>query len=269
MTLKTSDLAICAEVSTSTVRDYSDLGLLGAVTRSNSSYRVFDPRMIPQFYVIRTLRELGFSLEEIRTFSEQRTPESSLDLFQRCSEQLSSKIAVLQKQLDILQSHAALIEEAQATQPGEIGLRTLPERRIRLSALGYNDSEGKHKRSERLRRAHGEFRQNGNAGCPLGYAYDSFFDLLEQPSQPAQFVSIDPQGPEIRPAGEYLVGTVKCGYDEKTSLPNRMFQFAMNHGIELAGPAYAVYLLDAASVTDPEQYFLQVMVKAVTSQEGS
>ena len=84
-------------------------------------------------------------------------------------------------------SYAALIEEGVTAKPDVITLRELPEQRVRRCAL---ENHGvKTKNTERLRHAHGEIRQSGNPGCPLGYAYGEFFDLLEQPEQPVQPVS--------------------------------------------------------------------------------
>jgi effector-binding domain-containing protein len=72
-------------------------------------------------------------------------------------------------------------------------------------------------------------------------------------------VSYDPQGPDLRPAGDYLVGTVACFYEEYGDFPRRMFTYALDHGLEFTGPAYTIYLLDAASVTEPEQFMLQIV----------
>ena len=106
-----------------------------------------------------------------------------------------------------------------------------------------------------------------NEACPLGYAYGEFFDLLEQPDQPAQLVSYDPQGPDTRPAGEYLVGTVTCLDGEKTGLPRRMYRHALENGLEFTGPAYAVYLFDAASTADAERCLLQIAVMVKKAEQ--
>jgi effector-binding domain-containing protein len=54
---------------------------------------------------------------------------------------------------------------------------------------------------------------------------------------------------------------VRCCYGEKNGLPKRMFDYALHNGLEFCGPAYTVYLLDAASVSDAEQFLLQVAVQ--------
>jgi len=262
MIFKTSDLAICADVSQFTIRDYSDQGLLGPIPRSsNSSYRTFDPRLVSQIYLIKTLRESGCSQQQIRAFGQNRSPENTLELFRGCSARLSDEIASLQARTDVLQSYISLIEEGLRTKPGGLALCVLPERPIRYSSI-LNGS-GKLKDIEYLRRAHGQIRNSGNPGCPLGYAYSDFSDLLNPLARPAQLISFDPQGPDVRPAGKYLVGTVACYYGEKNGLAYRMRDWAQRNNLQLNGPAYAVYLLDAASVTEPEQYLLQIAVQAV------
>ena len=135
-------------------------------------------------------------------------------------------------------------------------------------SMAYRQFLGYEKGEDGLRHAHAKIRQNGNAGCPMGFAYNDFFDLLENPGQPSQLVSFDPSGPELRPAGEYLVGT-ECGfYEQQNGLTKRMFDYALHNGLEFCGPAYTVYLLDAASVCDAEQFLLQVAVQ-VQRNEGN
>jgi len=260
MTLKTSDLAICTEVSQFTIRDYSDQGLLGPILRTkSSSYRSYDPRQIPHVYLIRKLREMGLTTQQLKEFAQNRSPEEALELFRRCCKDLQNKIMELQAPLNMLQSYMSLIEEGKSVMPGTIAIRQLPEQPIRRSALEYQN--GTARSLEQLRRAHGEIRQNGNPGCPMGFEYNAFSNLIEAPEQPAQLVSYDPLGPDIRPAGEYLVGAVHCYYSQKNGLARRMSDYAAHNGLELYGPVSAVYLHDAASVAEPEKYLLQISAK--------
>jgi len=256
MKLKTSDMAICAETSAFSIREYSNQGLLGPVPREeNNNYRSFDPRLIPLIYLLRTLRELGFSSQQFAQFGSGRSPEQARDILRRYGDQLEIELGHMQASLDMLRGYLSLIEEGIGAAPGEIGLRTLGARPLRYSSLvSFSSRTGE---KERLRRAAGQIRQNGNAGCPMGFAYRAFDDFLERPEQPAQLVSFDPQGPDTRPAGEYLVGTAAAFYGETGSLPARMLEYAQGNGLELAGPAYTVYLHDAACVTDPGRYLLQ------------
>ena len=258
MTLKSGGMAMCAETSITTIIKYCEMGLLAPVSgRKNESINTFDPRQIPQLYMIKALRELGFSAQEFREHGQTRTKESTAHMLQEYTDRLTTEIAAMQNKLDMIRSHAALLEEGLTAKPG-IELRTLPEQPIRCSVLKVQST--KTKNAEQLRYACGDIRQNGNAGCPMGLAYAEFADLMENQNQPAQLVSYDPNGPEVRPAGEYLVGTVRCYYGEKHGLAQRMLVFAKKNGLEIYGPVYTVYLVDAVSVAQTDEYLLQISV---------
>ena len=250
MQLRTSDLAACTGLNSSAVRYYDERGLLRpAYRKEENQYRFYDPRQIPQFHLLKALQRLGFTTEELLEFGRSRTPENALALFRDCGDRLDAEIAELRAWKDMLGSYASLIREGQAAPPGKIAKRVLPARPMRFSPLG-DDGD--------LRRAHTQIRENGNGSCPLGFCYEDFFELLEHPDRPAQLVSYDPQGPETRPAGEYLVGTAACGYGETGGLPRRMFDYALRHGLDFTGPVYMIHLIDTASAADPDRYLLQI-----------
>ena len=264
MHFKSGDLAMCAEMSPTSILKYREQGLLARTANMKKNHLVFDARQIPQLYLIRTLRELGLSPDEVLEHGQNRTPESASRLLREYGSQLAEEIAALQAKLDILHSHARLMEEGLTAEPGEIEMRALPARTVRFSALKSNGTPAKN--LEYLRLACGEIRLEGNPGCPLGAAYHTFAGLLEKPDRPAQLVSFDPQGPDMLPAGDYLVGTESGYYGEQSGLARCMAGFAQENGLELCGPVCAVYLYDAAAVANPEQYLLQISA-AVKRQE--
>ena len=51
----------------SAIRYYEDAGLLGRPERKSSGWRSFSPEVVDRLRVIRMARDLGFSLEEIKT----------------------------------------------------------------------------------------------------------------------------------------------------------------------------------------------------------
>ena len=256
MVLKSGGMAMCTETSISTIIKYCEMGLIAPVSgRKNENINTFDPQQIPQLYLIKTLREVGCSVQELKEHGKNRTKDSAARMLQEYGERLAGEIIALQNKLNTIHSHAALLAEGLTAKPG-IELRTLPKQPVRCSPLRSHKT--KTKSTEYLRNACGDIRQNGNAGCPMGLAYTEFSGLLEKNSQPSLLVSYDPNGPEFRPAGEYLVGTVSNYYGEKHTLPQRMAAYVRENNLEFYGPAYTVFVLDAASVREPEEYLLQI-----------
>jgi DNA-binding transcriptional MerR regulator len=264
LNLKTGDVAICADTSVFTIREWSDWGLLGPVLRMEGSrYRLFDPRVVAVVCLWKTLRNLGMSPQQLREIGQSRTPETTRKLVPEFRGKLQAEIAHMQCSADMLQSFTDHIEEGQAARPDGIGVHTLPAQPISVCTLGQfgSASGGKTDETERQRWAIGQLRpQNKNACSPLGFAYNSFTDLLERQHQPAKFISYDPQGKDARPAGEYLVGTEHCCYEQMSAIPERMAEYAQRNGLEFTGPAYTTSLLGAESVTTREQFVYQAVI---------
>ncbi len=70
MTLKISDLAAEAGVSSDTIRFYERKGLLAPPERTSSGYRQFDPGVVRRVRFIKGAQALGLKLAEARELLE-------------------------------------------------------------------------------------------------------------------------------------------------------------------------------------------------------
>lgn len=79
---KVGDLAKRTGVSVRTLHHYDEIGLLSPSHRSESGYRLYTEADVVRLQQIRSLRTLGFSLEEIGTFLKRPdvTPDRVLQL---------------------------------------------------------------------------------------------------------------------------------------------------------------------------------------------
>lgn len=74
MTLLTiGELARRSGVPTRTIRFWSDEGVLPETDRSPGNYRRYDSRAVARLDLVRTLRELGLSLDDVRLVLERRS----------------------------------------------------------------------------------------------------------------------------------------------------------------------------------------------------
>ena len=254
MYLRTRDAARCAEISPYVVREYSDAGLIASARDAGNNYRWIDMRAVPQVHLWQTLQRLGYSMGRLREIGRNRSPENALELFESSDAQLETMVSQLRARQDMLRSYCALIREGLEAQPGAIEVRALPARPVNCAPLAGGGFEP-------LCGTLGQIGRQGNGSCPLGLAYGNFNSLLNYPEHPAQLVSFDPRGADVRPAGEYLVGTEQCGYGEMGELARRMDCYARQRGLAFRGPAYAVYLFDEACVANPENCLLQIAVE--------
>ena len=99
-----------------------------------------------------------------------------------------------------------------------------------------------------------------NMSFPIGGYYENIDSFTKAPAEPENFFSLIPTGQDVKPAGQYLVGYTRGYYGEMGDLPQRLQAYAKENNIALEGPAYAIYLHDEVSVSDADQYLVQVSV---------
>ncbi|MFS1289078.1 MerR family transcriptional regulator [Pseudomonas piscis] len=109
--LTIGQMARCHGLTTKTLRHYDSIGLFAPMlTGRDNGYRYYSPQQIATLGRIVWLRQLGMSLEDIRTLADQGGLDSPLAMEQALREQarqLESDIARGQKVLDQLQRYLA------------------------------------------------------------------------------------------------------------------------------------------------------------------
>jgi MerR family transcriptional regulator, thiopeptide resistance regulator len=101
--LKVGDLAKQTGVSVRTLHYYDEIGLLSPSHRTEAGYRLYSEQDIIRLQQIVSLRQIGFSLEEIRDCLEQHNFSFDRTL-QLHTTQLREQIALAQKLLDRLEA---------------------------------------------------------------------------------------------------------------------------------------------------------------------
>lgn len=91
---KINEIAQLFQLHPDTLRYYEEKGLLRPI-RSEKGYRLFTIQDICMLNVIRSLRELDLSAEEIRAFLEHRSIRETLDFLDQEEALLDAKLSVL------------------------------------------------------------------------------------------------------------------------------------------------------------------------------
>ena len=79
---KIGEIAALYGISTDILRYYEELGIL-VPRRAPNGYRIYRTEDLWCLNVIRDLRDLGFSMDQIRSYIENRSVGSTLELFQQ------------------------------------------------------------------------------------------------------------------------------------------------------------------------------------------
>ncbi|MFF4714171.1 MerR family transcriptional regulator [Streptomyces eurythermus] len=118
------ELAGATGLSVRTIRFWSDEGVLTPVTRSSAGYRLYDAASAARLELIRTLRELGLGLDEVRTvLAGERT----------VAEVAATHVAALDARIRALKVTRAVLSTV-ARRGAEAEEMTLVNKLARLSA---------------------------------------------------------------------------------------------------------------------------------------
>jgi MerR family transcriptional regulator, thiopeptide resistance regulator len=118
-TWKVGDLSERTGLSVRTLHHYDEIGLLSPMRRTDSGHRLYSADDVLRLQRIRSLRALGFSLEEIREFLEQ--PDFSVrGVIELHISGLKEQIRLRQELLGRLEAVAARLRSAEQVSAEEL-----------------------------------------------------------------------------------------------------------------------------------------------------
>ena len=128
--MKIGELAERTEMSLPTLRHYDETGLLSPTGRTAGNFRLYSEQDLQRLLVIRRMKPLGFTLEEMRGLLEAHDALGRDELDPAEREELLGRLAMyataarekvdsLRQQLEVAQSFAATLdrEVAQERRP--------------------------------------------------------------------------------------------------------------------------------------------------------
>ena len=258
--LSIKEFAELSGIEQSTLRYWDDIGLFSPVKRDpDNNYRYYNPFQIIILNFIGVLVELGVPLSEIKELNESRTPETMLRLLSQQETQLDYRLYELRTAYSIIHTIRNNIETAMA-RTGEISVREMDGVHIVLGPeTPFGDNTTFYKPFADFCDSANERRIN--LRYPIGGTHYSMDGFLKEPGRPNRFFSLDPFGNSKIEDGKYLVG-YNCGYyGEFGDVPQRMADYAREHGLVFSGPVYVIYLIDEISTAARDQYVAQISAR--------
>ena len=274
-------------VEVSRLRHYEEIGLFMPIYRDPvNNYRYYSPSQLLALNFITTLSDLNLPLKTIGELRQQRNPDMLLQLFDQQEKRLDMEIQLLRIRSSIIHARRELISYGSQVQNGytardgrRVNLKqgvtetaTIDEDAI---AILYREAKDYHLWPRNQYNEGDTFIQpmasfvphatehHINLSFPVGGLFDNFEAFVNDPKRPNHFISIDPMGRQLRPAGDFLIGFTRGEYGDMGTLPQRMADHIQEHALTVTGFVYLLYLHDECSTPDPENYLAQVCVEVV------
>jgi DNA-binding transcriptional MerR regulator len=247
-------------VKQSVLRYYDETNLFHPIARGENNYRYYSLPQIQTIKLIETLRGLKVPLKQIEEIMDSRDPESMISLLTQYEVRLNAELRNLQQSFSIIHTLRSLMQSDLPKDENLISIKHREDTHITLGPLtDFLPDEEYHRPYSNFYRA---ARDLGvNPSYPIGGYFDTFDEFMANPRRPKRFFSLDPDGLDISPAGDYLVGYTRGGYGETNDLPERLEAYIKEHDITPVGPIYHVFPLNEISVKDPKNYLLRISIR--------
>jgi len=249
---------------------YDDIGLLAPAARGENGYRYYAHRQSSSLQMLLSLRELDVSIEEIRDYMKNRSPERLRDLLETKIHQAEEKIAQLTSFRALLLNNKQSMEQYDPAMEGAVLLVNCPAQLLSLSepTRGLPDKKASEILIRHAERCHRHRLFNHNFGtmsdissilagdaASFDYFFTRYPDALEPPPDEA---------PHLRPAGHYLQIDHKGAWETLGAAYAALLRYAGENRLALTGYAYEEGLVDELAIESMDEYVTRIQVKCRT-----
>ena len=260
--LSISEFSKLTDIPRSKLIYYDEIGLFPATERGENNYRYYSLNQIIIAGFINDMASFGVPLKELLALKDIRTPEIMIEVLEKASKEHQEMIAHLKETLGVLGVMTKLMK--QGVEAHDADVEVIEQEPFNLILGGENI----HQEASTFYPAWLTFMNSAQkAGINIKYPVGGYFDNMERfatnCNMPSRFFFVNPHGKHQRPRGKWLAGYVRGFYGQADGLPERMQEYAEEHGLELTGPVYNTFLLDEICIIDHNQYLLRASIKIV------
>jgi len=256
-----SEFAKFTRTTRDTLLHYDRIGLLSPVSRGENNYRYYFGGQLAVVNVIRTLQQLGMTLDSIKDMMDHRTPELTDKVLECQIEKIDKRIEDWNRARKLLLTLRRSIHSVLNIDEDAITIQYLTPEAIVLGEI--NDFSGGRNDYDALL----SFYQATSKKYPamdMNYPVWAIFskDRVKQRDWvwPDRYYFFNPDGPDKRPAALYAIGYTRGGYGQSGKLYDALIKYIDNNGFEICGDAYEEYPLNELCVISGNDYLIRIMI---------
>lgn len=260
---KINEISKLYNIGPDSLRYYEKLGLLHP-KRDTNGYRMYNLKDLYKLTIIRDLRELNFSMDQIGEYLHEQNLDNTISLLEQERELLHHQLKLLKSRENLLDARIRDLKSAQVIPDGVIRVLQLPERPcVQISETITRDEEMDFLIKKLHRRHEQQIRDLGNQVIGArpdpdsirfgaGNVFTSVFFIME-PCYPNPDFTL--------PAGTYLSCYYRGSYDRNVACAASMWNYAEQEGFEPVGDPFELYEVDNRDTTQPEEFLTEIQMQ--------
>lgn len=265
---KINEVSKLYDIGVDSLRYYERLGILKP-HRDTNGYRLYNLKDMYQLTVIRSLRQLDFSMAQIKEYLDGQGVDKTLDLMHQEQQLLQQQIQKMQNQNQLLQERIEALTAAKEIQPGVLAIKEMPKRVcVRLNQFITRDEEMDFVIKKLHRKHEDKIRDIGNQivgaffsveALKQGRAnvYDSVFFVLEDGSSDFDFVL---------PKGRYASWYYRGSYQQNARCVSEMLRQLELQNITPAGEPFELYEIDNRDTINEQEFLTEIQIRVQGGQ---
>lgn len=260
---KINEISKLYGIGADSLRYYEKIGVLSP-RRDTNGYRLYSLKEIYKLNIIRDLRQLDFSMKQIKEYLDRQSIEHTLHLLQEEQGYIAEQIRILRAREQVLKKRMTSLIQAKELVTGVCQVKEMPDRFcVRLSEHITRDEEMDFA-IKKLHQKHEEkIRDLGNQtiGATVSFAelrqgvpnvFQAVFFILEHQADAFDF---------LLPAGQYLSTYYKGDYLQSAERIQEVVHFAEQNGLELLGDPFEIYKIDNRDTSRADEFITQIQVR--------
>lgn len=259
---KINEISKLYGIGIDSLRYYERLGILKP-RRDTNGYRLYSLKEFYKLSIIRDLRALDFSMQQIKGYLDGQCVQNTLQLLREEQRYLTEQQKKLKERKRGIEARIKALKAASRAEEGEITLKTLPARPcVRVNEHITRDEEMDfvikkiHARHEsRLldfgSQPMGAFLSLSDVEKGLENVYYSVFLLLDEKAGDADF---------ILPQGMYASMLYRGAYAQNLERIRHMLAFLKERGYEAAGDPFEFYEVDNRHTMRQSEFLTKIQL---------
>ena len=252
------EIAKLYNIGTDSLRYYEKLGILNP-KRDTNDYRMYHIHDLWRLNVIRDLRELGFSMEKIKDYLDNRSLFSTKCMLEEEFTRITQKIETLEELKANIEERLENIEEAMMQPFGMIEQKKIPIRKCHIIHKGYKEDVEMDLLIKQLLNKNQETLYligNNRIGSmiPLDKVksgdYSYYTDVF----------IIDKSGSECLAGGTYLTVCYQGGYKQTEEYIPLLLAYAEEHDLVPAGPILELLWADIHLTEEQGEHITELQI---------
>jgi len=255
-------------IGVDSLRYYEKLGILHP-RRDVNGYRLYHLKDLYKLNIIRDLRQLHFSMPQIREYLDGQNLSQTLALLHRESALLQKEIDACCARRQVLEDRVAALEAARCRAVGRVEALTLPDRRCVLLSQRITRDEEMDFVVKKLQRQYEDMVPRLGDQV-IGAFFDR--DALRQgncSTFSSVFFILPREAPDaeiLLPAGTYLSCRYRGDYTQNVRCWQAITERAEKEGLTLCGDPFELYEIDNRDTMRPEEFLTEIQVR-ITRQD--